>query len=123
MFGQQSMRQLSGQLQQLADGVEPMLEPLDSTVVTLPLAIAADGVIVPFRSSPGTTSGKSVAARNQSGDFGTAGSTSHPLSQHCHSIVSASGGGCMRGDLCLTVPMTTGSISSRHRSRLPGHLD
>lgn len=63
-FGQQSIRQLSGQLQQLADGVEPMPEPLDSTALTLPLIIAADGVTVPFRSSPGTASGKIVAARN-----------------------------------------------------------
>ncbi|OWY61597.1 hypothetical protein B7486_62960 [cyanobacterium TDX16] len=54
------MRQLSGQLQQLADEVEPMLEPLDSTAVTQPLIIAADGVTVPFRSSPGTTSSKIV---------------------------------------------------------------
>jgi hypothetical protein len=59
-FGQQSMRQLERQLQQLVDGVEPMLEPLDSTALTLPLIIAADGVTVPFRSSPGTASGKIV---------------------------------------------------------------
>lgn len=122
-FGQQSMKQLSEQLQQLANGVEPMLERLDSTALTLPLIIAADGVTVPFRSSPGTASGKIVAARNQSRDSSTAGSASNPLWQNCDSSASASCSGCVGRDLCLTTPIATRSISSRHCSCLPSRLD
>jgi hypothetical protein len=53
-FGWQAMNQLHTELEQLATGVEPIAEPLDPTLVDLPLAIAADGVSVPFRPHAGS---------------------------------------------------------------------
>lgn len=58
--GQQAMTQLETQLQQFVDGKPISFESLDSTVAEMPLAIAADGVTVPFRSQPKTPKGKIV---------------------------------------------------------------
>jgi len=57
-FGQQASVQLDSELKQLAQGIEPAVEPLDPQWVNLPLAIAADGVSVPFRPHPRTAKGK-----------------------------------------------------------------
>jgi len=46
------------QLQAQADGAEVPPEPLDATLAALPLAIGADGVMVPFRPTPKTAKGK-----------------------------------------------------------------
>jgi hypothetical protein len=57
-LGQQAMEQLEGQLQHLAAGNDLSPEPLQATLATLPLVIAADGVTVPFRPTPETPKGK-----------------------------------------------------------------
>ncbi|PSB24395.1 ISKra4 family transposase [Stenomitos frigidus] len=57
-FGRQAMRQLDRELEALAKGSEPSVEPLEARLDTLPLVIAADGVSVPFRPYPGSTKGK-----------------------------------------------------------------
>lgn len=56
-FGAQAMQQLDTQLEQLERGIEPVAESLDPMLAALPLAIAADGVSVPFRPQPGTAKG------------------------------------------------------------------
>jgi hypothetical protein len=58
--GQQAMTQLNLQLQQLSDGKQPSSEILASNMPPMPLAIAADGVTVPFRSQYQTPKGKIV---------------------------------------------------------------
>jgi len=57
-FGQQAMQRLDTELLQLANALEPEAEPLEDELAALPLVIAADGVSVPFRPTPGTTIGK-----------------------------------------------------------------
>jgi len=56
--GQQAQTALMEQLQAQADGAEVPPEPLDATLAALPLAIGADGVMVPFRPTPKTAKGK-----------------------------------------------------------------
>ena len=58
--GQQAMEQLKLQLQRLAEGQHPQVEPLDEMLEAMPLIITADGVTVPFRSQPKTSKGKIV---------------------------------------------------------------
>jgi hypothetical protein len=57
-FGAQAMTRLEFQLQQLAEGHEPLPEVMDDSLSALPLAIAADGVSVPFRAQVGSPKGK-----------------------------------------------------------------
>lgn len=56
--GQQAQTELREQLQAQAAGAEVSPEPLAATLATLPLAIGADGVMVPFRPTPKTAKGK-----------------------------------------------------------------
>ncbi len=56
--GRQAMKQLQLQLQHSADRKLPQVESLDSTLAAMPLIIAADGVIVPFRRQPKSPKGK-----------------------------------------------------------------
>lgn len=56
--GQQVQAELMGQLQAQADGAEVSPEALEATLASLPLAIGADGVMVPFRPTPKTAKGK-----------------------------------------------------------------
>lgn len=58
--GQQADENLQLQLQQLGEGQSIQTERLDVPLLTLPLIIAADGVIVPFRPQPKTTTGRIV---------------------------------------------------------------
>jgi hypothetical protein len=57
-FGRQASAQLDAELEQLAQGIDPTVEPLDPAWTDLALAIAADGVSVPFRPQSGTAKGK-----------------------------------------------------------------
>ncbi|NJK54199.1 MAG: ISKra4 family transposase [Leptolyngbyaceae cyanobacterium SU_3_3] len=57
-FGRQASVQLDAEWEQLAQGIEPKVESLDPEWTDLPLAIAADGVSVPFRPQSGTAKGK-----------------------------------------------------------------
>lgn len=57
-FGRQARVRLDAGLEQLAQGIEPTVEQLDPEWTDLPLAIAADGVNVPFRPHSGTAKGK-----------------------------------------------------------------
>ena len=56
-IGKQSMERLDRDLQALADGQTPDVEPIDAATAALPLAIGGDGVMVPFRPNPGTPAG------------------------------------------------------------------
>ena len=56
--GQRAVAQLEAELTALADGRPPAPEPLANNLAELPLAIAVDGVTVPFRPRPGTPAGK-----------------------------------------------------------------
>lgn len=56
--GAQAQAELNAQLQRQAEGEACETEALDATLATLPLAIGADGVMVPFRPTPGTPAGK-----------------------------------------------------------------
>jgi hypothetical protein len=56
--GQQVQAELIEQLQAQADGTEVTPESLEATLAALPLAIGADGVMVPFRPTPKTAKGK-----------------------------------------------------------------
>jgi hypothetical protein len=56
--GQQAEAELNAHLQQQAAGEDCAPEPLDETVAALPLAIGADGVMVPFRPTLQTPNGK-----------------------------------------------------------------
>ena len=56
--GQQVQAEVQAQLQAQTDGAEVTPEPLTATLATLPLAIGADGVMVPFRPTPKTAKGK-----------------------------------------------------------------
>ncbi len=60
MIGQQAVTHLKSQLQNLANGQSPQVAVLDEPVKAMPLIIAADGVIVPFRPQPKTPKGKIV---------------------------------------------------------------
>ncbi len=74
-FGDQAMSELDNELEHLAAGTQPVVEPLAPQLRELPLVIAADGVSVPFRPQLGSTKGKigfrevklAVLARFQSG--------------------------------------------------------
>jgi hypothetical protein len=56
--GKQAEAELNAQLQQQAAGADCVPEALDETVAALPLAIGADGVMVPFRPTLQTPKGK-----------------------------------------------------------------
>src|SRR5512143_1733416 len=52
--GQRVMAQITDELPGLAAGTLPLAEPLAAELAALPRVIGADGVMVPFRSQPGT---------------------------------------------------------------------
>jgi hypothetical protein len=55
--GQQALTQLDCDLQALAAGPAPDIEPIEAATAARPLVIGADGVMVPFRPKPGTPNG------------------------------------------------------------------
>lgn len=59
-FGKQSQIQLEGRIQRAMNGQLPAIETQDMMLEAMPLAIAADGVTVPFRSHPRSPTGKTV---------------------------------------------------------------
>jgi hypothetical protein len=56
--GSQAMARLQEDLATVAQGHEPKPEPLTAEQAALPLALGADGVMVPFRPEAGTPTGK-----------------------------------------------------------------
>ena len=56
--GHQAMEHLHGELAAVPRGDEPTPEPLTAEVAALPLALGADGVMVPFRPDAGAPQGK-----------------------------------------------------------------
>ena len=58
--GQRAMAQLHAQLQAAAEGHLPPEEPLAAEVAAMPLALEADGVMVPFRPEGGNPRGKTA---------------------------------------------------------------
>ncbi len=56
--GHQAMEHLQAELAAVAQGHEPMPEPLTAEEAALPLALGADGVMVPFRLTGGQPTGK-----------------------------------------------------------------
>jgi len=58
--GQRAMAQLHAQLQAVAAGDLPTAEPLAAEVAALPLALEADGVMVPLRPAGGDPRGKTA---------------------------------------------------------------
>lgn len=58
--GQRAMAQLHKQLQAAAEGHLPPEEPLAAAVAAMPLALGADGVMVPFRPEGGQPRGKTA---------------------------------------------------------------
>ncbi|MBI4768911.1 MAG: ISKra4 family transposase [Chloroflexi bacterium] len=58
--GQQAMARLRRELEQLAAGQSPALEPLDEKTAAQPLLIGADGVMVPFRPEGGQPRGRVI---------------------------------------------------------------
>jgi len=56
--GHRAMEHLQAELAAVAQGHEPTLEPLPAAQVALPLALGADGVMVPFRPDAGAPCGK-----------------------------------------------------------------
>ena len=58
--GQRAMEQLHQQLQAAAEGHPPPEEPLAAEVAAMPLALGADGVMVPFRPEGGQPQGKTA---------------------------------------------------------------
>jgi hypothetical protein len=58
--GQRAMEQLHGQLQAAAEGHQPPEEPRAAEVAAMPLALGADGVMVPFRPEGGQPRGKTA---------------------------------------------------------------
>ncbi len=60
IWGQRAMAGLESQLQQMPMGRLPSPEVLEPTVAQMILAIAADGVMAPFRPHVGTPQGKTV---------------------------------------------------------------
>jgi len=58
--GQRAMEQLHAQLQAAAEGHLPPEEPLAAEVAAMPLALGADGVMVPFRPEGGDPRGKTA---------------------------------------------------------------
>jgi hypothetical protein len=56
--GHQAMEHLQGDLAAVAQGHGPMPEPLTAEQAALPLALGADGVMVPFRPEAGAPTGK-----------------------------------------------------------------
>lgn len=57
-YGKRAKDELAEQLSQQASGESMSPEDLDEDLTSLPLAIAADGVMVPFRPPPGSCKGK-----------------------------------------------------------------
>ena len=56
--GARAMSRLQAQLAALERGEEPEVDPLDEDLATTPLALSADGVMVPFRPQPKHAKGK-----------------------------------------------------------------
>lgn len=59
-LGGQAMMQMEQQLEQLAAGRPPSAEPISETIAQMTLALAADGVMVPFRPQSQTAKGKII---------------------------------------------------------------
>jgi hypothetical protein len=58
VMGSKAQAELATQLEAAASGTEVVGEPLEAALAALPLAIAADGVMVPFRPTPQTAKGQ-----------------------------------------------------------------
>jgi len=58
--GRRAQERLDRELQRLAAGHDPALEPLDPATAQLPLVVGADGVMVPFRPEQGSPKGHVV---------------------------------------------------------------
>ena len=63
--GHQAMEHLHADLATVAQGHEPTPEPLVAERAALPLALGADGVMVPFRPEGGSPRGRSAGARSK----------------------------------------------------------
>jgi hypothetical protein len=59
-FGKRATQHLEAELQSWVEGHPPQAEPLDEALAALPLVIAADGVTVPLRPTPGSAKGSIV---------------------------------------------------------------
>ncbi len=57
-FGHRAEERLAEKLEQLENGQNPTVEPMDEKISTLPLAIGGDGVMVPFRPKKGSPKGR-----------------------------------------------------------------
>ena len=75
--GHQAMEHLQGELAAVARGHGPTPEPLTAEQAALPLALGADGVMVPFRPDAGAPRGQDPLARGQSGRAGPDRAASH----------------------------------------------
>jgi hypothetical protein len=91
--GKQAEAELNTQLQQQSDGADCEAEVLDETVAALPLAIGADGVMVPFRPTLQTPKGKTKWQEIKVGVFARLGvrqnSRGEPQPQLLHRRVVA----------------------------------
>ncbi len=56
--GTEAMKRLECQLEALETGVQPEVEPMESTLADAPLALSGDGVMVPLRPHGGRPEGK-----------------------------------------------------------------
>ena len=58
LMGSKAQQELDAQLETQSSGIQVACESISETLAALPLAISADGVMVPFRPKPKTTKGK-----------------------------------------------------------------
>ncbi len=58
--GKSAMERLQRELDRLNEGIAPAAEPLDTRTAAQPLLIGGDGVMVPFRPTPGSPKGRVV---------------------------------------------------------------
>jgi len=109
--GQRAMAQLHAQLQAVAAGDLPTAEPLAAELAALPLALGADGVMVPLRPAGG-----------QSGRLGPLGPPSHPDRRGGRPAVSPPGGGRLGGDRGPPATSGTCRVAPGPPGRAPGGL-
>ncbi|KAI9131212.1 hypothetical protein ON05_016495 [Acaryochloris sp. CCMEE 5410] len=66
VMGNKAYQELEAQLKAQASGEQAPSEAISEVLSALPLAIAADGVMVPFRPTPKTPKGKSSGEKLKS---------------------------------------------------------
>ena len=120
--GPRAMEQLHAQVQAAAEGHLPPAEPLAAEVAAMPLALGADGVMVPFRPEGGHPRGKTAWHEVTVGVLARLGRHRTQDRRDGCPTASAPVGGRLRGYRGAPGACVARSPASRHQERASGGL-